>query len=107
MRQLRPSLRIQSALIATGSKLRRARFFGTHAPREAGEEHAGDPGAVLARPISLASDPVAAGRPRPGPRARVRVTRGVNAGPPKPINHNYAAAQAARAGRAASRRRNQ
>jgi hypothetical protein len=28
------------------------------------------PPAVLARPIALASDPVAAGRPRPGPRAR-------------------------------------
>ena len=50
------------------------------------------PSAVLARPIALASDPVAAGRPRPGPRARVRVTKGVNAGPPKPINRNYAAA---------------
>src|SRR5476651_2827479 len=37
-------------------------------------KHAGAPDAVLARPLSLASDPVATGRPLPGhqrPRARV------------------------------------
>ena len=42
------------------------------------------PDAVLARPLSLASYPVATGRPRPGhqrPRARVRVIDKVNAGP--------------------------
>src|SRR5947207_1357113 len=41
---------------------------------------AGDPGRFLARPISLASYPVATGRPLPGPRARVRVIEEVNAG---------------------------
>src|SRR5258707_7817763 len=59
--------------------------------RNAGEKHARDPGAVWARPIALASDPVAAGRPRPGPRARVRVTEQQPAGPPQPINLAYAA----------------
>src|ERR1700693_2929429 len=82
-------------------------------------KHAGAPSAVLARPLSLASYPVATGRPRPGhqrPHARVRRIKQVNAGrrnqktittpprhrlggpirsssiaPPKPINHNYAA----------------
>jgi hypothetical protein len=42
------------------------------------------PDAVLARPISLASYPVATGRPLPGHqrlRARVRVRSGVNAAP--------------------------
>src|SRR5205085_3875234 len=37
--------------------------------------------AGLARPIALASDPVATGRPRPGPRARVRVTKMVKGAP--------------------------
>ena len=66
---------------------RRARVFGTHAPRDkenqpemAERKHAGDPGRFLARPISLASYPVATGRPLPGPRARVRVIEEVNAG---------------------------
>src|SRR3984957_16896143 len=39
-------------------------------------KHARGPEAVLARPLSLASYPVATGRPRPGqqrPRARVRL----------------------------------
>src|ERR1700687_4108238 len=63
--------------------------FGTHAPRDKENQpemperrHAGAPDAVLARPLSLASDPVATGRPRPGhqrPRA-LRVTDKVNAG---------------------------
>ena len=58
---------------------RRASFFGTHAPRDKENQpemperkHAGAPDAVLARPLSLASYPVATGRPRPGhqrPRA--------------------------------------
>ena len=73
------------------SKLRRARFFGTHArARNAGEKHARDPGAVLARPIALASDPVSTGRPRPGylsarkgDKVRLNAT-----GHPKPINLN-------------------
>src|SRR5207248_2110748 len=43
-------------------------------------KHAGDPGRFLARPISLASDPVATGRPRPGARARVRVMEEVKIG---------------------------
>ena len=37
-------------------------------------KHAGTPNAVLARPLALASDPVATGRPLPGqqrPRARM------------------------------------
>src|SRR5258708_298773 len=50
------------------------------------EDDAGAPNAVWARPLSLPSDPVATGRPRPGqqrPRAQcVRVK--VNAGPPQP-----------------------
>ena len=48
-------------------------------------KHAGAPNAVLARPLSLASDPVATGRPRPGqprPRARKWVIVSVNAGHP-------------------------
>src|SRR5664279_5631121 len=44
--------------------------FPSRLTRYTGEKHARDPSAVLARPISLASDPVATGRPRPGPRAR-------------------------------------
>src|ERR1700688_608810 len=73
------------------SIFRRARFFGTHAPRDKENQpemperkHAGAPDAVLARPLSLASYPVATGRPRPGdqrPRARVRAIKEVNAGP--------------------------
>src|ERR1700730_5929375 len=46
------------------------------------------PDAVLARPLSLASYPVATGRPRPGqqrPRARVRVIDKVNAGTPDAV----------------------
>jgi hypothetical protein len=47
-------------------------------------KHAGAPDAVLARPLSLPSYPVATGRPRPGhqrPRARaLRVRKRVNAG---------------------------
>src|SRR6202790_4515636 len=64
-------------------------------------KHAGDPDAVLARPISLASYPVATGRPRPGhqrPRA-LRVTIKVNAGPRKTINLNYPLSQLVRSGR--------
>src|SRR2546430_7423224 len=49
-------------------------------PEMAERKHAGDPGRFLARPISLASYPVATGRPLPGPRARVRVIEEVNAG---------------------------
>src|SRR5438105_10138115 len=49
-------------------------------PEMAERKHAGDPRRFLARPISLASYPVATGRPLPGPRARVRVIEGVNAG---------------------------
>src|SRR5229473_8445346 len=48
-------------------------------------QHAGAPDAVLARPLSVASDPVATGRPRPGhprPLARngreLRLTRGAS-----------------------------
>ena len=73
------------------TKFRRARFFGTHAPRDKENQpemperkHARDPSAVLARPISLASYPVATGRPRPGhqrPRARVRVSKRLTRGP--------------------------
>jgi hypothetical protein len=47
------------------SIFRRARFFGTHAPRDRENQpemperkHAGDPPAVLARPLSLPSYPV-------------------------------------------------
>src|SRR4051812_437522 len=47
-------------------------------PEMAERKHAGDPGRFLARPISLASYPVAS--PLPGPRARVRVIEEVNAG---------------------------
>ncbi len=71
-------------------QFRRARFFGTHAPRDQENQpemperkHARAPDAVLARPLSLASYPVATGRPLPGhqrPRARVRVMQEVNAG---------------------------
>ena len=81
-------------------RLRRARFFGTHAPRDRENQpemperkHAGGALAVLARPLSLASYPVATGRPLPGhqrPRARVRVMQEVNAGGRKPINQNSA-----------------
>ena len=45
-------------------------------------KHAAAPNAVLARPLSWASDPVATGRPRPGqprPRARKSVIAKVNA----------------------------
>src|ERR1019366_7857660 len=51
-------------------------------------KHSGAPDAVLARPISLASYPVATGRPLPGhqrPRA-LRVMKGVNAGARKSLN---------------------
>src|ERR1019366_7927385 len=54
-------------------------------------KHAGAPDAVLARPLSLASYPVATGRPRPGqqrPRARVRPRNKVNAGARKSVNLN-------------------
>src|ERR1700687_2742897 len=50
------------------------------------------PDAVWARPRSLARDPVATGRPRPGqprPRARKWVIVSVNAPPRKSINLNY------------------
>ena len=61
--------------------LRRASLFGTHAaqgikrtsPKCRRESTPEPPDAVLARPLSLASYPVATGRPRPGhqrPRAR-------------------------------------
>src|SRR5438552_5584097 len=50
-------------------------------PEMAERKRAGDPRRFLARPISLASYPVATGRPLPGPRARVRVIEEVNAGP--------------------------
>src|SRR5664280_1289384 len=75
-------------------------------------KHAGAPDAVLARPLSFPSYPVATGRPLPGhqrPRA-LRVRKGVKAGdrkslnlnpggpirsssiaPAKPINQNFAA----------------
>src|ERR1700732_4489544 len=46
------------------------------------------PDAVLARPLSLASYPVATGRPRPGqqrPRARVRLTEVRKAGSPEAV----------------------
>src|ERR1700722_7124965 len=49
------------------------------------------PDAVLARPLSWASYPVATGRPRPGqqrPRARVRLTEEAKAGARKSINLN-------------------
>jgi transposase len=52
--------------------------------RKAAERTVGAPDAVLARPISLASYPVATGRPLPGHqrlRARVRVRKRVNAAP--------------------------
>src|ERR1700684_3100863 len=72
--------------------LRRASLFGTHAPRDKEnqpekcrrESTPEPPDAVLARPLSLASYPVATGRPRPGqqrPRARGRVIDKVNAAP--------------------------
>src|SRR5258708_4477218 len=77
---------------ANKPKLRRARFFGTHAPRDQENppemperKHAAAPDAVLARPLSVASDPVATGRPRPGhprPRARVCLRIVGNAGTP-------------------------
>src|ERR1700674_1861531 len=73
--------------------------FGTHAPtvKENQPEmperkHAAAPNAVWARPLPLASDPVATGRPRPGqprPRARKWVIVKVNAPPRKSINLNY------------------
>src|SRR5258707_9479208 len=65
--------------------------FGTHAPTDKENQpemperkHAGAPNAVLARPLAVASDPVATGRPRPGqqrPRARVCLRIVGNAGP--------------------------
>src|SRR6202140_2234865 len=59
------------------------------------------PDAVLARPLSLPSYPVATGRPRPGhqrPRA-LRLIKEVNAGPRKTINLNYPLSQLVRSGR--------
>src|SRR5674536_300418 len=53
-------------------------------------KHAGAPDAVLARPLSLPSYPVATGRPLPGhqrPRA-LRVRKGVKAGDRKSLNLN-------------------
>src|SRR5438045_4939979 len=58
----------------------RANMDKENQPEMAERKHAGDPGRFLARPISLASYPVATGRPLPGPRARVRVIEEVNAG---------------------------
>src|SRR5674536_130764 len=80
-----------SSIAPAETILRRARFFGTHAPRDKEnqpekcrrESTPEPPDAVLARPLSLASYPVATGRPLPGhqrPRA-LRVRKGVNAGP--------------------------
>src|ERR1035437_5804172 len=58
-----------------GQFLRHPRAKGSREPARKMPErkHAGAPDAVLARPLSLASYPVATGRPRPGhqrPRAR-------------------------------------
>src|ERR1700676_5128422 len=69
-----------SSIAPAETMLRRASIFGTHAPRDKEnqpekcrrESTPETPDAVLARPISLASYPVATGRPRPGhqrPRA--------------------------------------
>src|ERR1019366_7083749 len=79
-----------SSIAPAETILRRARFFGTHAPRDkehqpekCRRESTPEPDAVLARPLSLPSYPVATGRPRPGhqrPRA-LRVRKRVNAGP--------------------------
>src|ERR1700726_3433714 len=75
-----------SSIAPAETILRRASFFGTHAPRDKANQpemperkHARAPDAVLARPLSLASYPVATGRPRPGhqrPRAREGDARG-------------------------------
>src|SRR6202166_2533470 len=81
-----------SSIAPAETILRRARFFGTHAPRDKEnqpekcrrESTPEPPDAVLARPLSLASYPVATGKPRPGqqrPRARVRVIDKINAAP--------------------------
>ena len=109
-------------------KFRRARFFGTHAPRDRENQpemperkHAGGADAVLARPLSLASYPVGQRADHClaiGALARVRVRKGVNAGGRKPINQladDPSIVQPAAAApprrpdrrRAASRRRNQ
>ena len=69
-------------------KLRRARFFGTHPPRDQANQfrkmperkHAGAPSAVLARPLSLASYPVADHGLAISAPARVRGISEVNAG---------------------------
>src|SRR5213078_996869 len=60
----------------------RANMDKENQPEMAERKHAGDPGRFLARPISLASYPVATGRPLPGPRAGGRVIEEVNAGTP-------------------------
>src|ERR1019366_8757734 len=58
-------------------------------------KHAGAPDAVLARPLSLPSDPVATGRPRPGhqrPRARKRGARkSINLNPGGPSRSSSSA----------------
>src|SRR5665647_1885568 len=59
-------------------------------PKNAGEKARRSPDAVLARPLSLPSYPVATGRPLPGhqrPRA-LRVRKGVKAGDRKSLNLN-------------------
>src|SRR5207253_2630105 len=58
----------------------RANMDKENQPEMAERKHAGDPGRFLARPISLASYPVATGRPLPGPRARVTVIEEGGAG---------------------------
>src|SRR5260370_1302607 len=53
-------------------------------------KHAGAPNAVWARPLALASDPVATGRPRPGqPRPRARVRGIVKVKDPRKTIHLY------------------
>src|SRR5260370_32342432 len=70
---------------ANKPKLRRARFFATHAPRDQAippempeRKHAGAPDVFLARPLAVPSDPVATGRPRseehtPHPQSHLNV----------------------------------
>jgi hypothetical protein len=86
-------------LVSNRLVFRRARFFGTHAPRDKGNrpemperKHAGAPDAVLARPLSLASYPVARADHclAISALARVRVTKEINAGDRKSIKLNSA-----------------
>src|SRR5207237_10167832 len=79
-RTLTPRARIQRSSPRQILRHPRGKMDKENQPETAERKHAGDPGRFLARPISLASYPVATGRPLPGPRARVRVIEEVNAG---------------------------